>query len=228
MQQLFNILIVLHIAGGTLGLICGTVAAAVIKGKKAHILNGKIFSVGMLTAAVSALIISNLPGHENLFLFAVGGFTFYMVTTGYRIVWLKRNNTKRSKTFTALDYALFYFGICFSVFLLYMSVSGSIGGNMFSLVSGVFGLVCLNFAWMDYKLFKGKTNVKQSWITSHITRMMGALIASYTAFLVVNVEINMQWILWLIPSALGGFLISRFLKRFAPKKSAKAVYNIEA
>ncbi len=219
MQQLFNVLIVLHIAGGTLGLICGTVAAAVVKGKKAHILNGKIFSVGMLTAAVSALIISNLPGHENIFLFAVGGFTFYMVTTGYRIVWLKRNNASRPKTFTGIDYGLFAFGICFSLFLLYMSVKGLIDGNTFAIVPGVFGLVCLNYARMDYKLFSGITTIKQSWINSHITRMMGALIASYTAFLVVNVQINMQWILWLLPSALGGYLISRFLRKFAPEKS---------
>ena len=226
MQQLFNILITLHVAGGTLGLICGSIAAAVIKGKKAHIFNGKIFSAGMLTAAVSALIISNLPGHENLFLFAVGGFTFYMVTTGYRIVWLQRHNASRSKTFTGVDYGLFAFGVCFSLFLLLMSVKGLIDGNTFSIVPGVFGLVCLNFAWMDYKLFKGKTTVKQSWMASHITRMMGALIASYTAFLVVNVQIGMQWILWLLPSAIGGILISRFLKKFAPKKSAKAVYNI--
>ncbi|HRH51084.1 MAG TPA: hypothetical protein PLP23_20205 [Panacibacter sp.] len=228
MQQLFNILIILHVAGGTLGLICGTVAAAVIKGKKAHILNGKLFSIGMITAAVSALVISNLPTHENLFLFAVGGFTFYMVTTGYRIVWLKRNNAVRPKVFTALDYALFAFGVCFSAFLLYMSVKGAVDGNMFSLVPGVFGLICLNFARMDYQLFMGKETIKQFWITSHITRMMGALIASCTAFLVVNVQIDMQWILWLLPSALGGFLIRRFLKKFAPKKNAKAIQKIQA
>ncbi|HRI21916.1 MAG TPA: hypothetical protein PLA68_13235 [Panacibacter sp.] len=228
MQQLFNVLIILHIAGGTLGLLCGTIAASVIKGKKAHILNGKLFSIGMLTAAVSALIISNLPGHENLFLFAVGGFTFYMVTTGYRIAWLKRNNAGRPKTFTGVDYGLFAFGVCFSLFLLFMSIKGLMDGNTFSLVPGIFGLVCLNFARMDYKLFSGKETIKQFWITSHITRMMGALIASYTAFLVVNVQIQMQWILWLLPSAAGGILISRFLKKFAPKKSAKSVYNIPA
>jgi len=227
MQLLFNILIVLHVAGGTLGLICGTIAAAVVKGKKAHLLNGKIFSISMLTAAVSALIISNLPGHENLFLFAVGGFTFYMVTTGYRIVWLKRNNTVRPKTFTALDYGLFTFGVCFSLFLLYMSVKGLVAGNTFSVVSGVFGLVCLNYARMDYMLFSGKTTVKQSWISNHIVRMMGALIASYTAFLVVNVQIEMEWILWLLPSAIGGVLISRFLKKFAPKKSAVFVHKMK-
>ncbi len=226
MQQLFNVLIVLHIAGGTLGLICGTIAAAVIKGRKAHLQNGKIFFVSMLTAAVSALIMSNLPGHENIFLFAVGGFTFYMVTTGYRIVWVKRNNAKRSKSFTGVDYGLFAFGVCFSLFLLFMSVKGAVEGNLFSLVPGVFGLVCLNFARMDYKLFSGKETIKQFWITSHITRMMGALIASYTAFLVVNVQINMQWILWLLPSVAGGILIGKFLKKFAPGKSAKSVQNI--
>ncbi len=77
-MQLFTILIILHVAGGTIGLISGTIAAAVVKGKKAHLINGKIFFYSMLVTAVSALIISNLPGHHNTFLFAVGGFTLYI------------------------------------------------------------------------------------------------------------------------------------------------------
>lgn len=223
METAFKILLAIHIAGGTLGLICGTIAAAVIKGKKMHLLNGKIFSIGMLTAAGSALIISNMPGHESLFLFAVGGFTIYMVGTGYRIVWLKRNNKAAAKPFTALDYSLFVFGIAFGLFLAVQSVIGIVNGSMFSIVPLVFGLICLNYARMDYALLSGKKNVKQSWMYNHITRMMGALIASYTAFLVVNVQINMQWILWLLPSAVGGMLISMFLRKYVPKKKVKVV-----
>ncbi len=74
-MQLFTILIILHVAGGTIGLISGTIAAAVVKGKKAHLINA-IFFYAMLATAVSALIISNLPGH-NTFMLAVAGFTLY-------------------------------------------------------------------------------------------------------------------------------------------------------
>ena len=218
MPSLFNILIILHIAGGTIGLICGTTAVAVIKGKKAHLLNGKIYSISMISAAISALIISNLPGHKNIFLFAVGGFTFYMVTTGYRIVWLKRNAGKMEKPFAALDYGLSLFGLLFGMFLVYLSIKSIIGGEMFGIVPGVFGLVCINYARMDYHLFSGNKQVKNVWMLNHITRMMGALIASYTAFLVVNVQINMQWILWLLPAAIGSALISYFIKKFVPKR----------
>jgi uncharacterized membrane protein len=219
MQQLFNILIILHIAGGTLGLIAGTIAAAVVKGKKTHILAGRLFTTGMLAAAVSALIISNLPDHNNIFLFAVGGFTFYMVTTAWRIIAVKKNKNAE-KVFSLLDYMLFIFGLCFALFLIYLAAIGIIAGNTFNIVPGVFGLICISFVWKDYQLLSGKSTVKQVWLYNHITRMMGAMIASYTAFLVVNVQIDMQWILWLLPTLIGSILITKFVRKYVPKKLA--------
>jgi uncharacterized membrane protein len=219
MQQLFNILIILHIAGGTLGLIAGTIAAAVVKGKKTHILAGRLFTTGMLTAAVSALIISNLPDHNNIFLFAVGGFTFYMVTTAWRIIAVKKTKNAE-KVFSLIDYMLFIFGLGFALFLIYLATIGIIAGNTFNIVPGVFGLICISFVWKDYQLLSGKSTVKQVWLYNHITRMMGAMIASYTAFLVVNVQIDMQWILWLLPTLIGSILITKFVRKYVPKKLA--------
>jgi len=219
MQQLFNILIIFHIAGGTLGLIAGTIAAAVVKGKKTHILAGRLFTTGMLAAAVSALIISNLPNHNNIFLFAVGGFTFYMVTTAWRVIAVKKTKNAE-KVFTPIDYLLFIFGLGFALFLIYLAAIGIITGNTFNIVPGVFGLICLSFVWKDYQLLSGKSKVKQVWLYNHITRMMGAMIASYTAFLVVNMQIDMQWILWLLPTLIGSILITKFVRKYVPKKLA--------
>jgi len=220
MQDLFKILLVMHIAGGTAGLISGTIAAAVIKGKKAHIFAGKIFSIGMIIAALSALIMSNLPDHHNIFLFAVGGFTFYMVTTGNRIVQLKKNKTVNTSIFNGKDYFLFLFGTVFGLFLIFIAVKTYwINKNMFALVPIVFGLICLNYARMDFSLLSGKSNVQQQWLYNHITRMMGALIASYTAFLVVNVQIKQQWVFWLLPTLTGSFLIAYFIRKFIPKRN---------
>lgn len=219
MDQLFTSLLILHIAGGSTGLLTGTIAAIVQKGSKPHLLSGKIFFWSMFVASVSALILSWLPGHESLFLFAVGGFTLYMILSGYRIVLLKRLAKTQKAGFYLTDYLITIFGFSFTIFLLLMAVKGLVHGNTFSIVPGVFGLICLSYVALDIKLLTGKTSVKQLWMYNHIVRMMGAMIASYTAFLVVNVHIDMQWILWLLPSLIGSIFISKFLKKYTQFKT---------
>lgn len=222
-MSIFTVLIILHIAGGTIGLISGTIAAVVIKGKKTHLLNGKIFFYAMLVTALSALVISNLPGHHSIFLFAVGGFTLYMIFSGYRAVWLKRNFGKSMLALSWIDYAIAVFALVFGVFLIVLSIKGLLDGNMFGSVPGVFGFICLAYAYLDYKLLFKKVTVKQSWMANHISRMMGAMIASYTAFLVVNVQIQMQWILWIAPTFVGSIVIARFIKKYVPSKRKSTV-----
>lgn len=219
MEQLFIPLLILHILGGSAGLITGTIAASVKKGSKPHLLSGKIFFWGMFIASFSALILSWMPGHESLFLFAVGGFTLYMILSGYRIVLLKRKSKQQEQAFSSIDYLVTLFGFSFAVFLLIQSLKGLLRGNTFSIVPGVFGLICMSYVLLDIRLLTGNTTVKKSWMYNHIVRMMGAMIASYTAFLVVNVQINKQWILWLLPSVIGSIFIAIFLRKYTRPKN---------
>lgn len=214
MDQLFSNLLILHIICGGAGLITGTIAASVKKGSKLHLLTGIVFFWSMLVASVSALIMSILPGHNNLFLFAVGGFTLYMILSGYRIVILKRQFKTAPVKFPLTDYLVTIFGFSFAAFLLLQSVRGVIFGRIFSIVPGVFGLICLSYVLHDVKLFMGRTTIKASWMYNHIVRMMGAMIASYTAFLVVNAQIDMQWILWLLPGVIGSIFIAFFIRKY--------------
>lgn len=214
MNNLFTVLLVLHISGGGAGLITGTIAASVKKGSKTHKLSGIIFFWGMLVASLSALVLSNLKGHENLFLFAVGGFTLYMVLSGYRVVLLKRMFKSVPVKIPVADYLITLFGCVFAIFLIIQSVKGIIHGNMFSIVPGAFGLICLSYVMLDIKLIAGRTTIRKTWMYSHIVRMMGAMIASYTAFLVVNVQIQQQWILWLLPTVIGSSLIAIFIRKY--------------
>jgi cytochrome c-type biogenesis protein CcmH/NrfF len=78
---------------------------------------------------------------------------------------------------------------------------------------------------MDYELISGKKTIKTAWMANHITRMMGAMIASYTAFLVVNIKIQQNWILWLLPTVVGSVFISTFLKKYAPRKKETDILN---
>lgn len=218
MGQLFSILLILHIIGGGAGLMAGTIAASVKKGSKPHLWSGIIFFWGMFIASISALVLSWLPGHENLFLFAVGGFTLYMILTGYRIVILKRRFKSTPIHIPLLDFLITFFGLSFAIFLLTQSVKGLLSGNSFSIVPGAFGLICMSYVLLDVRLLTGRATIKNTWMYSHIVRMMGAMIASYTAFLVVNVQIDMQWILWLLPSVIGSIFIGAFIRKYAPTK----------
>jgi hypothetical protein len=204
----------MHVAGGTAGLISGSIAAWVKKGSKPHLWSGKIFVIGMLIASVAALVISWLPDHHSLFLFAVGGFTLYMTVTGNRIIQLKRQLKSNGSPFSWVDQMITFLGGSFGIFLLVLSVQSVMNKNIFGIVPGIFGLICLNYARLDFALFTGKKQIKTAWMENHIIRMMGAMIASYTAFLVVNIHIQFQWILWILPTFIGSIFIARFLKKY--------------
>jgi hypothetical protein len=74
-------ILVVHISGGTLGLISGAAALSFRKGSLQHALAGKVFVVSMLTMAAGAIPLAILK-HElgNI----VGGiFTFYLILTAW-------------------------------------------------------------------------------------------------------------------------------------------------
>ena len=91
-------------------------------------------------------------------------------------------------------------------------------GSSFGIVPIVFGLISINFARKDFILLSGKESVKASWMRNHIIRMMGAMIASYTAFLVVNVKFQPNWVLWLAPTLVGSVLITYFVRKYTTHK----------
>jgi hypothetical protein len=74
-------ILVVHISGGTLGLISGAAALSFRKGSRRHALAGKVFVLSMLTMAAGAIPLAILK-HElgNI----VGGiFTFYLILTAW-------------------------------------------------------------------------------------------------------------------------------------------------
>ena len=73
---------VLHIGGGTVGLVAGTVAAFARKGGRLHRNAGNIFTASMLVMAIFAIYLALvIPGQiVNLF---IGTFAFYLVATAW-------------------------------------------------------------------------------------------------------------------------------------------------
>ena len=83
---------ILHIGGGTIGLVSGTVAAFASKGGRLHRAAGNVFFVSMLVMAVFAVYLAVVrPGQlVNVF---IGVFAFYLVATGWMTVKRKAGTT---------------------------------------------------------------------------------------------------------------------------------------
>jgi hypothetical protein len=84
-HEMTTLAFVLHIGGGTLGLVSGTVAAFARKGGRVHRAAGNIFLWSMLVMAVFAIYLGfAMPGQlVNVF---IGIFAFYLVATGWMTV----------------------------------------------------------------------------------------------------------------------------------------------
>ena len=218
MDTLFTLFLILHIAGGSVGLLTGFLNILRKKGDRKHILIGKLFVYSMLTAGISALVLSVL--HPNYFLFAVGIFTIYMVSTGNRYIYLKMLNVDQSPkpidriiTLTMLLAGLFFTGL---------GISHLAKANLFGLVFIMFGFFGLLFVRQDFKNYRGKTDIKNYWLVAHLQRMTGGFIAALTAFLVVNAKYLPEqipgFLYWLLPTIILTPMIIRWSRKFEVKK----------
>jgi len=193
-MTLFTVFQWLHIVSGSIGLLSGTINLVKKKGDKPHRLIGKVFFVSMTLAGVSSLILASI--HPNQFLFVIGVFTLYQVLTGQRYLILKKQQASYYEwllTACMLVFAIYFAG--YGAYKLYQGVS-------FGLVLMVFGLFALLMVKTDYENYTGKPAHKNFWLITHLQRMIGAYIASLTAFLVVNNTLLPGVIAWLLPSVL--------------------------
>ena len=86
-DSLFSILLFIHVTGGAISLLTGTVNLIRKKGDKIPRKIGKIFTYAMLATGFCSLGLAII--HPNFFLFIVGSFTIYLVGTGSRYIYLK-------------------------------------------------------------------------------------------------------------------------------------------
>ena len=217
MNLIFNVVLILHIVGGSIGLITGMLNLIRPKGGKNHRFIGKLFFVAMLTAGISSLVLACL--HPNYFLFMVGVFTTYMVISGQLYQKFKPQN-KRDSLFTEWTITLIMF--LFALVFIGIGIYSLINSNLFGLVFITFGSLGLLFVTQDYKNYKGLSKSKNFWLMAHLQRMTGGLIAALTAFLVVNANYFPSqipsFVYWLLPTILLTPLIIKWSRNYEVKK----------
>lgn len=215
MEIIRNINLVLHVAAGFTALSVGIFAFASQKGGKVHRISGKIYVMAMLLVAVSSFILSLI--RYNPFLFMVGVFTLYMTVTGYRGLIKKRQKTQKG---ALADWLLIGFSAVMAGFMTVRAISQVSAGHYdFLPVVLTFSSILLIFIVDDLRIYSGKKTMRANdWLLYHIGRISGAYIATFTAFLVTNVQTDPAYIAWLLPTVLGSPLIAYFQRKYRVKK----------
>ena len=201
MEETIKILIYIHAFFGGIGLITGIGSVIVEKGSPIHKRMGKLFSIGMITSSLISVPISWMPNHENLFLFLIGLFTIYLVLAGNRALTFK---TKEKADW--IDKMISGSMFLFSSIMIIIGTYGIFNNISFSELYLFFGGFGLFLTIKDFRFYKNSRNPKNAWLISHIGKMIGALIASITAFIIAGLGIG-NLMAWTLPTILGTFYI---------------------
>jgi uncharacterized membrane protein len=213
-ESFLRVMLWLHIAGGTTALITGLGAMLTEKGSKRHRMFGKIYFGSMTAVFVGALALA--IGHRLDFLLMVAFFSYYMTVRGYRILFLKKLTVGQKPT--TLDRAITVIAGAFVLFLLGWGVYVLVNGMGMGIVGIVFGTIGTSFLVADIRSFTRPPQDKMHWWYGHIASMGGSYISAVTAFVVVNIQlVQFNWVLWVLPSLIGGSLIARTIRYYKAK-----------
>ncbi|WP_199621881.1 DUF2306 domain-containing protein [Paenibacillus alkalitolerans] len=82
-MQLFSLLLIVHIAAGTVCLITGALAASARKRKGAHTLAGEVYHLSYVVVFLTSVVMSVMKWSEIAFLFYIALFSYGLALYGY-------------------------------------------------------------------------------------------------------------------------------------------------
>jgi len=211
---IYRILLILHITGGIAALVSGLIAMLSRKGAAAHTRSGKVYFYGMTAVFITAVILS--LAKNNIFLFLVGFFSYYLTVRGYRILYLK--NLPSGQKPSTIDWLITGVAGIFIIALLAWGALLLRAGHNMGIVAIAFAFIGGLFLRKDIRQFTTPPHEKMHWWYGHISSMGGSYISAATAFLVTNIRFpEYQWVLWLLPSVIGTVLITRTIRYYKVK-----------
>ncbi|MBE2289060.1 MAG: carboxypeptidase-like regulatory domain-containing protein [Chitinophagaceae bacterium] len=223
-MELYKGLLLLHIAAGTVALLCGAAALMAVKGRKGHKQTGTVYNYCMYVVGVSALVMTTLK--FNPFLLSISVFTLYLTFSGMRAMQYWREGRPTLTFRGKLPYILAAGTALFMI--LYPVALMVIARTAFVPVLSIFGGIMLVLSIKDLQVLGDETTTgKQNriWLMQHIGKMSGSYIAAITAFLVNNVSIRPSWIIWILPTVVGTVLTTmaarKWNKRLTKPKNLK-------
>ena len=193
-NEMMQILLPIHILAGTIALLCAAMAVSSEKGKKLHVLSGRTYFWCMVAIFLTSIPMSIIT--NNIFLFLIAIFSFYLAFAGMRFA---RN---RKGVATTLDWTAVGLMILSGLGMWILAAIYFTNNNSQYIVLLVFGFLAIALGYADFKSHKNKTAIGKERLSRHLTNMMGGTIAVITAVLVVNVDLEPAWVWWVLPTAL--------------------------
>ena len=207
------IALILHISAGFTALFAGTLVHLFKKGTLTHRRLGLVFYYAMLLTGVSALWLSFI--RESEFLFCIGVFALYQTLSGKRAI---ENKSLKPIWF---DYGLSIAALANGIYMI----------STLNLILMVFGGMCSLLAAQDFwsyiKFKRGIEPEKNAWLRKHIGMMMGSYIATFTAFLVVNInDFEPAWLLWLTPTFVFVPVMSVYQRKYTRQNASSGAQSL--
>ena len=223
----YKIILLIHVAFGFSALATGVVPMVARKGGKVHKFWGNVYYWSMFGVFVTTLGLFALrPGELRLqFFLCIAILSFYFTFSGDRVLRMKKSATQA----TVLDRVAAGLALACGLAMLGYAVYGVIGlQNYFiAILFTVFGILISVNARKDLQLFFGRADSeKMHWYFGHISKIMGAYIATITAFCVnmgkyIPEDASAYWQLipWLAPGVLLGVGTAYYSKRQKEKRN---------
>lgn len=190
--MIFNILLVIHIICGTTALISALLAICIKKGAKLHRTSGRFFYYGMLGIFLTALPMSII--HPDLSLFFIALFSFHRAFTGLRFA-VVRDQSKRQ-----IDKIICIAMFLISIVMIFLGAFGFGVDNSQQIVLIAFGILSIIVARRELTYYRTENPNPKMRIAMHLSSMLGGTIAVITAFLVVNIQIEHEFIVFILPT----------------------------
>ena len=187
-------LLPIHILAGTIALLAAAFAICSEKGKKIHITAGRTYYWGMAGIFLTALPMSIIT--SNIFLFLIAFFSFYLAFAGRRFA------QNRKGIASTVDWIAVGLMITAGLGMWVLAVFYSIENNSQYITLSVFGFIAIALGYTDFKTYKQQEARGKKRIARHLTDMLAGTIAVVTAVLVVNVDMEPQWLPWVLPTLL--------------------------
>lgn len=172
-------ILLVHILGGTVGLLSGTAAIVLRKGSRGHILAGRVFVIAMLTMGAAATYLA-IVRHQNNNI--TGGIlTFYLVGTAWLTARRKDSETSR------WDWAAMLIPLAIGIYiwrggiLILLSGRTSLDGVPVGMMFFL-GSICLLATTGDIRMLLGGGVAGRKRIARHLWRMCYGLFIAAGSF----------------------------------------------
>lgn len=200
MDYLYKTFLIIHIISGFSSLTSSIVPIATAKGSKWHRKAGTLFFWSMVFTTFSAIAIALYKA--NYFLLYVGVFSFYFAYAGKRIVGIVKEGKVK-----LYDMAIFWLCALGCILMLAFAI---LQRDVILIIFGLLFAMGIKDGFLFYRNSIQKK--RKQYVMLHLRFMLGACIATFTAFLVVNVKAgaSWSWVPWLLPTAAGSALITYY------------------